>query len=134
MHILDFMKCELQYNLTPLPELCRKSADEADPIFQTIFTQLASCLEANTASDVSSCMDTVMAASKKLTPKCFEALDMLGDCLGRFDLEGQLHGLDEVRTVCARHLDDISKDKPEKTRRYQTLGLCAGAALIIIFM
>lgn len=133
-HVVDFMKCELQYRLTPLPELCRKSADETINPLRSIFVQLSSYLDSNTSSDVTSCMNTVLAASNKLTPKCSEAMGMLGNCLGRFDLDGQLHGLEAVHDQCEKNLDVLLKDKQNRTRQYQTLGLCAGAALIIILL
>ena len=58
----------------------------------------------------------------------------MGSSLGRFDLEGQLQGLESVRIYCREQLDELSKDRDVRLRSYQTLGLCAGAALAILFV
>ena len=56
----------------------------------------------------------------------------LGSSLGRFDLSGQLKGLQSVRGECLRELESLEKNQPERLKSYQTLGMCAGAALVII--
>ena len=56
------------------------------------------------------------------------------DQIGRFDLEGQLQGLESVRVYCRDQLDNLAKDRDVRLRSYQTLGLCAGAALAILFV
>jgi hypothetical protein len=54
--------------------------------------------------------------------------------MGRFDLEGQLNGLEAVRTRCRDWLDELISGREVRLRNYQTLGLCAGAALVILFI
>ena len=58
----------------------------------------------------------------------------MGSSLGRFDLDGQLLGLEAVRVYCQEQLSEMSKDRDVRLRSYQTLGLCAGAALAILFV
>ena len=59
---------------------------------------------------------------------------LLGKSIGRFDMDGQIKGLEAVRQDCRRRLDELSKDRDTRLRSYQTLGLCAGAALAILFI
>ena len=40
MGILQFIEAELQYRLTPLPELCRMAAGEAKGILRIVFLNL----------------------------------------------------------------------------------------------
>ena len=63
-----------------------------------------------------------------------DALILLGRWLGRFDLDGQLKGLDAVRQECRRHLEELNNNREVRLRSYQTLGLCAGAAIAILFI
>ena len=59
---------------------------------------------------------------------------MLGTSLGRFDLTGQLNGLEQVRSHCRRELEALAGNRDQRVRGYQTLGICAGAALAILFV
>ena len=132
--ILDYMECELQYRLTPLPALCRQAAREFGGIFGSIFTEFALEMEAQISPDLSICMSAAMDKCKYIPPICKEMLGILSRNIGRFHLEGQLKGLDGVRMECRRHLETLTSNKDNRLRSYQTLGLCAGAALVILFI
>ena len=132
--LLDLMECELQYRMTPLPELCRLAAMEATGILSSVFLRLTHALEDQISPDVKKCMDSVLQKTHDIPPITKSSLYMLGQTLGRFDMQGQLKGLEGVRRECRRNLDELYKNKTERTRRYQTLGLCTGAALIILFI
>ena len=58
----------------------------------------------------------------------------LGNSLGLFELEGQIKGVESVRNDCAQQLKQLSHNDQLRLRSYQTLALCAGAALAIIFI
>ncbi len=133
-HALDLMSCELQYRLTPLPELCRQAGKEGEGCIRGVFLRLAEELEAQIAPDVGSCMRSALSDQRDLPLKTVDALILLGNSLGRFDLEGQLKGLEAVRTVCRRELENLSLNRDTRLRSYQTLGFCAGAALVILFI
>lgn len=130
---LDFIQCELQYRLTPLPELCRLVGTPGRGAVGKVMERLARELESQIAPDVECCMNAALA-SVDLPKRSGEALRLLGTSLGRFDMEGQLRGLEAVRSNCRRELDLLAADKDHRLRGYQTLGLCAGAALAILFV
>ncbi len=132
--LLDYMECELQYRLTPLPDLCRQAARESSGVLRSIFLTLTQELEDQISPDVEHCISAALAKVKKIPKSTFEALEMLGSSLGRFDLEGQLKGLEAVRQECRRKLLQMTDNKDVRLRSYQTLGLCAGAALAILFV
>ena len=48
--------------------------------------------------------------------------------------QGQILGLEAVRSHCRSELDALSANQDERLRSYQTLGLCTGAALAILFV
>ena len=131
---LDYMGCELQYHLTPLPELCRSAAEQTVGCIRQVLISLASELESQIAPDASACMNAAISKTSKLPQRVQKNLTGLGSSLGRFDLQGQLNGLEGARQQCRRDLDELSKDRDVRLRSYQTLGLCAGSALAILFL
>ena len=58
----------------------------------------------------------------------------LGESLGRFDLPGQLRGLEAIRRETEQTLQEVHAQRENRLRSYQTLGLCAGASLAILFL
>ena len=132
--ILNYMECELQYRLTPLPELCRQAAKEFGGSLGSVFAELGIEMESQVSPDLAACMSAAVGKSTKLTPIIREELLSLGRSVGRFDIEGQLKGLEAVRQDCRRQLEGLSCNRDARLRSYQTLGLCAGAALAILFV
>lgn len=131
---LDYMQCELQYRLTPLPELCRQAAANTGSNIKTLFTTLAEELEDQISPDVMYCMNSAIAKSKNLSDQAATVAANLGKTMGRFDLDGQLLGLEAARQECRQALEKLSVNRDTRMRSYQTLGLCAGAALAILFL
>lgn len=131
---LDYMACELQFRLTSLPELCRQAGKESRGVVGTVFSNLARELDSQIAPNADACMYAALARTEGLPRETEKALRLLGAGLGRFDLPGQLQGLEQVRGHCRRALENLSKDRDQRIRGYQTLGLCAGAALAILFV
>ena len=131
---LDYMACELQFRLTPLPELCRQAAKECRGTVGTVLDNLARELDSQISPDAGACMYAALARTENLPGETEKALRLLGSSLGRFDLPGQLQGLEQVRGHCRRALENLSRDRDQRIRGYQTLGLCAGAALAILFV
>jgi len=131
---LQFIERELQYRLTPLPELCRMAAKESSGMISTVFINLFRELNWRKQPDAGSCMYAALQRSGELPPKVRRLLVQLGHTLGRFDLTGQLQGIQSVQQRCEDTLGNIRKHRDERLRSYQTLGICAGAALAIILI
>lgn len=131
---LEYMRCELQYRLTPLPALCRGAAAEGNNAVTQVFLDLANTLETKTESDVFFCMKEVLERTPKLPQGVNRILLQLGAGLGKFDLQGQLEGLTFTQEACSRELNALTKDRDVRLRSYKTLGFCAGCALAILFL
>ena len=131
---MEYMTCELQYKMTPLPELCRQAGMERSGVVGRLLTNLANELDSQVSPDVQSCLAVAAATAGPLPNRIQEAVCILGASLGRFDLEGQLQGMEAARTFCKGQLDRMSANRDVRLRSYQTLGLCAGAALAILFV
>ena len=128
---LEYMSCELSYRMTPLAALCRGAVSEG--MVGEFFRGLASELERGDAPDVQVCVRAILERMD-LPRELERQLQQLGDTLGRFDLPGQLQGIQSVRKRCEESLMYIRKNRDERLRSYQTLGICAGAALAIVLI
>ena len=128
---LEYMSCELSYRMTPLAALCRGAARGG--LVGRFLTELASELERGTAPDVQVCVRAVLV---RLQPQRLlrRHLGELGATLGRFDLPGQLRGLETAIRSAEDALRHFREGAEGRRRSWQTLGLCAGAAMAILFV
>lgn len=131
---LDYIQCELQYHLTPLPELCRQAGMQRKSVTGQVLLMLARELDCQTSPDVECCMNEALCEVEDIPERTKHAFEILGASLGRFDLEGQVRGLEAVRCFCRKELEELSVNREVRLRSYQTLGLCAGAAVAILFV
>lgn len=131
---LDYIQCELQYRMTPLPDLCRQAGLQQDNRIGEYFCNLSKELDSHMSCDVFNCVKSALDETAELPCRCVKALELLGSTLGRFDAQGQILGLEAVRSHCRSELDALSANQDERLRSYQTLGLCTGAALAILFV
>ncbi len=131
---LDYMKCELSYRMYPLPELCRLTAKECEGVLRKFFSNLANEMDDQISPDVKQCINTVLAQVPEMATSTAEAIILMGKSMGRFDLQGQLKGLESVRAECRLKLSKLMADREPRMRSYQTLGLCAGAAIVILLV
>lgn len=130
---LEYLSCELSYRLTPLPNLCRGAAEDRGGVVAEFFLELARELERQAEPDVQSCVRGILARME-LPASLRRILRELGQTLGRFDLPGQLRGLELSIRETEQTLRTIRDGAPERRRSWQTLGLCVGAALAILFI
>lgn len=131
---LDYIGCELQYHLTPLQELCMQTAKHSKGVISVFFTKLSEELESQIYADASICTENVVSSLPSIPESVREYVLMMGNTLGQFGLDGQLQGLDAVRTSCRDRLLELRDNKEERIKSYQTLSICAGAALVILFV
>lgn len=131
---LDHMECELQYRMPPLPDLCRRTANQCTGGLRDVFIALAVELEQQLAPDATRCMTAALDRVPELTKRARSSMKALGRTLGRFDVAGQIRGIESVRLACQRDLEELAHNRENRLRSYQTLGLCAGAALAILFV
>ena len=129
---LDGMLCELEYRLTPLPELCRLGSEYASGSVQRFFRALADEMDSKQAADVRQCTTSVLTQIMGLPSEVRFQLENLGQTLGRFDLQGQMNVLRQCKQSCLNRLKTLEYQQSERLRSYKTLGFCAGVALAIL--
>jgi len=132
--VLDYMECELNYRLTPLPQLCNRIAAEHAKGVGEIFASLAEEMENQISPDIKLCMENALRRNKQLPSGTDSCMRQLSSTLGNYDLPGQLKGIESIRVECRRRFDELNDNKDARLRSYQALGLCAGAALAILLI
>ena len=85
-------------------------------------------------SEPAECIDIVLENNSSIPPIAKSQLMALRNSLGRFDIDGQMNGMEAVRQECERNLLLLRDNRENRLRSYQTLGLCAGAALAILLV
>lgn len=132
--ILNYMECELKFHLTPFPALCKRVACVYKGEIGDVFLALSAEMEMQTFTKPEDCMVSVVAKAKMLPPITRNCLLSLGKSVCRFDLDGQIKGFESVIQECSRQYNLLIANRDNRIRSYQTLGLCAGAALAILFV
>lgn len=132
--LLEFMDCELQYRATALPELCRQAGERSHGVLRSVFLAMAEELSSQISPNARLCMEAVLARSHSLDETLRSLLMEFSMNLGVFDIAGQLKGLEHTRRLCCDQLEELLNNKSNRLRSYQTLGLCAGAAIAILLV
>ncbi len=133
---LRYMKSELSFRSTPLPQTFAAMAEGAEGSVQSYFSVISSemtqkCwLRPRTAMEMAAVRLTELPAGDPAR----QVLRELGNGLGKFDLESQLQ---EIDTALFR-LEELRKhadgERTLRCKTYQTLGVCAGLALAILLI
>lgn len=131
---LNYVKCELQYKLVPLSSLFYQCASIGSGPVSTFFHNLCKELDSQVYPDAGCCVKAALVRSQELSESVVRILTQLGYTLGCFDLDGQMLGIEEALQSCQRELELLRSTKPVRIRNCQTLSLCAGAALVILFI
>ena len=127
------MQWELKFRMTPLPELCTLAGQTAGEPLKHLFLRFSQKLDRREVTDPAACFNGLLM-NEELPGRVKGLLRQLGDCLGRFDLEGQLQGLEEVRQQCVRELKELEEKTPDRLKNYRTLAVSAGVVLAILFL
>lgn len=131
---MTFMECELTYRMTPLPQLCRLAGAITSGSIKRVFLYLASELEQHCNRSIDLCIHGAIVKCPDLPKLSKLRIEELGKSLGMFDLDGQVKCIKAINAENQRLLKEMTYDHKVRLRSYKTLGLCAGAALVILFI
>lgn len=131
---LEFMECELNYRMTPLPQLFRRAAGIAGGRMGMFFLDFAEELSSQPTKCMDACLYTTLSRHSDMPPLILRRIKEFGKSLGSFDLSGQIKCIQAINTENNRIYKELRADYKTRIRSYKTLGLCAGAALVIIFI
>ena len=130
--VAEKMICELEYRLTPLPELCLFAAEQTKGALRAFFLTLVQVMDAQISPDLAECTGQALMQTTGIPDFTAAELQALGKTLGRFDLNGQINALQQCIRSCENKVEALEDQQPQRLRSYQTLGFCAGAALAIL--
>lgn len=131
---LEYMICQLEYSAPVLPKLCMLSGKHVTGCVAAVMRELGHQMEQQISPDTGSCMEAALLRVNGVPESCREMLLLLGSTLGRFDLHGQVKELERLKLQTEALWKELEREKPQRQRTYQTLGVCAGAALVILFI
>lgn len=134
IHALKWMGWELSYRMPELVSLCSDTSRQCEGAVSQLFSNLSVELRQQVTPDAALCMQAAICSTPQLPSMAKKQLLLLGQTLGRFDLQGQLSGLSACEAQCQRELDNIRCNSQLRLRNYQTLALCAGIGLVILLL
>ena len=126
---LELLKCELNYTLLPLPELCAVTAGRSHGAVQRFFTLLGQNL---TRGRRRAAQEALEQSGLALPNDAAMALLELCESLGRFDLDSGNRLLELTQERMRATLTRTEAEKRPLAKSYAVLGMAAGAALVIL--
>lgn len=126
---LELLKCELNYTLLPLPELCAVTAERSGGAVRSFFSVFGERVAAGSRHAAEEALE-----KSGLSLPNDAALALLELCaeLGRFDLDGGNRLLKLTQERLRSALERTETEKRPLAKSYAVLGMAAGAALVIL--
>lgn len=133
LHMLEILKCELEYTLFPLPKLCRVTAQRSDRLCADFLKTYAARLDEG-ASRRTAAHKAYADSKSVLPPDAAEAILELFGTLGRYDIIGEENLLDLTRARLKTALERGESEKRPMAKGYAILGVCTGVAIAILLV
>jgi stage III sporulation protein AB len=132
---LERMERELAFHLTPMPELLSRLAKSTPGPAGMLFGQcLAGFNRLEECGLAGLWREAVETAQLPLGREELDLLKGLGEVLGRYDGAGQQEAVGAVRTELLQYLRCAEEERTRLGRVYGTLGLTAGAFLVLLLV
>ena len=116
---------ELQYRLTPLPDVFLALQESREAAVAAFFSGLACSLSA---------ADTCPVGYACIPAGVRTALMSLFDTLGKYDLDGNLQALDLALRRLREEARQLQGSAAARCKTYVTLGVCTGLAVAVILI
>ena len=132
---LEQMERELAFSLTPIPRLfCLLAADMPPPVGDFFTRCLAGLEELGEKPLAQIWREALEEQPMGLEGQTLDALEQLGQVLGRYDGEGQREAVALTRAELSRALEGAEADRDSRGRMYAALGLTAGAFCAVLLL
>ena len=127
---------ELQYRLTPLPDVFRVLQESREAAVAAFFSALSGSLAAAESCTVGyACRQALRRTEGLCIPVgARTALMSLFDTLGKYDLEGNLQALDLALSRLREEARQLQSSAAARCRTYVTLGVCTGLAVAVVLI
>lgn len=136
IHTLRYMKSEISFTLTPIPDLMEHLAIREKGAVGEFFSRCNSALTALGTKSFgeiwSECVDgTLKDVLKEDEIQTFKSL---GELLGRYDSEEQAIGIDRETERFVFYLQRAEQEKARLGKLYGAMGVLCGIAVVIILI
>lgn len=132
---LTIMEAELQFHLTPMPDLLEKLAREAGGAAGAFFALCRKGLGHLEDTPLSLIwQEALQSRAGMLTEGDREVLEQLGAILGRYDLEGQLSAIGAAKQRLEECRRQAETRQTTLGRMYSVLGMTAGIMSVLLLI
>ena len=134
LHALELLKCEMNYTLLPIAELCKITSERVGGTAGELLLSYANAL----ADDLTR-TKAIQTAMEQTHGLCLSSdaqmalLELFGN-LGRYDLEGENRLLTMTQNRLKNTLEECESEKKPLAKGYAALGICMGIALAILLI
>lgn len=127
---------ELQYRLTPLPEVFAALSDGANVQIAALFASFSAQLRGAQTCTVGYAYRQALRKVRglQISGQTHAALLVLFDSLGKYDLEGNLQLLSLTAEQLQAELRQTQAAAGARCKTYITLGVCTGLAAAVILL
>lgn len=129
LHLLEH---ELTFSGTPLPRAFTLMADAVEGCYQQIFGKIAQKMNKTRWLTPISAMEQALRECPD--EQTGEILMEFAGNIGRYDIDMQIKGIDIARTRLEGLVSVLEKERSVKSKTYETLGICAGLAAVILLI
>jgi stage III sporulation protein AB len=138
-HLIDslgYMRSEILYRMTPLPELFETLSGAENNAVGLFFSLCASQLRSDRTMPIPGIFKKSWENCRTvcLSPETKQTLLSLGMALGRFDVDGQCRAIELAEQKLRREQETLDKNKRARCRGYEAIGICAGLAAAIVIL
>lgn len=132
LQALQVLRNEITFCATPLPQAFALMAVSSDGALGRLFSDVAKDMDRRRWATPQAAMEKAL----EQTPEELLApiLIALSKSLGKYDLDAQLMGIEAARQECETLLQNLERERSLKSRTYETLGICAGLAAVILLL
>ena len=126
------MECELRYSGQRFAPLCRMLAARSGGTVGAFFGRIAADAEQPDYEPVGETVRAAKLTNLILPPSTLLSLERLIDGFGRYDLEGQIKQLQLAAKEVEKQSAQLREGLDNRCRTYELLGICTGAAVMIL--
>ena len=134
VEMFNYFECELQYNNSPLSDIFASFASNRKDTIGEFCDLLAKEIDTQVCPNAHACILAALEKRKNIPKETALLIKKFGLTLGKFSTNGQILEIRSIRTETKNKLDILLNDQDTKLRNYKTLGICAGAAIVILFI
>lgn len=137
IYVFEILKAEIEYQLTPLKEVCMHIGEREKNSVGYVFSRFAQILEQKESVDLSGMWQTALESQKDalhLKVDDYVTLETFSGACGYLDKELQKRNLEMV-------IDKITHEKKRSQEQYErcsklnkSLGVLVGATLVILLI